>query len=223
RPTEPRPDSDAQWVHDKAPTAPRADLARSPPAAAPNSKLLVSNLHYEITPKDLTYDRSGRSSGTAIVSFETATEATRAKKQFDGILARGQPMTIGFDTAQPPRAPRRSASVPTSLLNRIQKAPLLDRLSRDDSTIKKSSTPPSGPRNGLGPIRSKPARSGGRGGERAPRAVPKKAKTAEELDKELDAFMGDSESTAPAPAAEAAAETQTTAVEVSIPQDVEMA
>lgn len=43
----------------------------------------------------------------------------------------------------PPRAPRRSASVPTSasLLNRIQKPPLADRLSRDDSTIKAPSGP----------------------------------------------------------------------------------
>lgn len=35
------------------------------------------------------YDRSGRSSGTAIIAFETTAEATRAKKQFDGILAKG--------------------------------------------------------------------------------------------------------------------------------------
>lgn len=36
------------------------------------------------------YDRSGRSSGMAIISFETPAEATRAKKQFDGILAKGE-------------------------------------------------------------------------------------------------------------------------------------
>ena len=34
------------------------------------------------------YDRSGRSSGVAVVTFETPAEATRAKKQFDGILAK---------------------------------------------------------------------------------------------------------------------------------------
>ena len=51
-------------------------------------------------------------------------------------------MSIDFDT-MPPRAPRRSASVPTSasLLNRIQKPPLAERLSRDDSTIKAPSGP----------------------------------------------------------------------------------
>jgi hypothetical protein len=37
------------WVHDKAPIAPAALLA-----APGNTKLLVSNLHYEISPKDLT-------------------------------------------------------------------------------------------------------------------------------------------------------------------------
>ncbi|EDR08195.1 uncharacterized protein LACBIDRAFT_297588 [Laccaria bicolor S238N-H82] len=219
RPTGPRGDVDGQWLHDKAPTGPRATrqnigLGVSPATTTtPNSKLVVSNLHYEITPKDLTaifgqigtlvreplirYDRSGRSSGTAFIAFETNAEATRAKKQFDGILAKGQPMEIVFD-ALPPRNPRRSASVPStsSLLNRIQKPPLVDRLSRDDSSIKT----PSGPRagNNVGPIRSRPGR--GAGGTapatRAPKA-PKKPKTAEELDKELDAFMGD----APEPAA----------------------
>ena len=51
-------------------------------------------------------------------------------------------MSIDFDT-MPPRAPRRSASVPTSasLLNRIQKPPLVERLGRDDSTIKAPSGP----------------------------------------------------------------------------------
>ena len=49
-----------------------------------------------------------------------------------------------------------------------------------------------------GPIRS---RRGGGGGGGAPRAL-KKPKTAEDLDKELDLFMGDSpqEATAAAPA-----------------------
>ena len=117
----------------------------------------------------------------------------------------------------PPRAPRRSASVPTStsLLNRIQKAPLADRLSRDDSVIKA----PSGPyvhsffhffeisltlffsfRRAFtgGPVRNRPSRGGGGSANtntniaRAPKG-PKKPKTAAELDQELDAFMGDAD------------------------------
>lgn len=158
------------------------------------------------------YDRSGRSSGTAIISFETSTEATRAKKQFDGILARGQPMSIEFDS-MPPRQPRvRSASVPTSLINRIQKPPLLDRLSRDDSSVKT----PSGPRGGVGPIRSRRG-AGGPPAARIPRG-PKKPKTAEELDKELDAFMGDSEPVLQVPAAVDAEQAP-----VAQAQDVDMA
>ncbi|KAF9458992.1 hypothetical protein BDZ94DRAFT_1291802 [Collybia nuda] len=220
----PRGDADGQWLHDKAPTGPRinANGTGRPrhavvPASAINTRLAVSNLHYEITPKDLTaifgqigtlvreplirYDRSGRSSGTAIIAFETPAEATRAKKQFNGILAKGQPMSIEFDT--PPPHARRSASAPV-LLNRIQKLPLLDRLSRDDVHVKT----PSGPRGGVGPVRSRPPRAGGA------RAGPKKPKTAEELDKELDAFMGDSETVAPI------AQEETL---VSPIQDVEMA
>ncbi|KAJ6470580.1 hypothetical protein C8R47DRAFT_754784 [Mycena vitilis] len=221
----PRANVDGQWLHDMAddknttnhtPTG-RPRLVGV--AVGPSTRLVVNNLHYEISPKDLTaifgqigtlvcepeirYDRSGRSSGTAIVTFETPVEATRAKKQFDGILAKGQPMTIAFDAVAPPRQPRgRSSSAPTtsSLLNRIERAPLLDRLSgskgsKDDSSLR-------APR-GVGPIRTargsqKPARGG-----RA--AAPKKAKapkTASDLDKELDAFMGDNDA---APAAAAAA------------------
>ena len=56
-----RPAPEGQWLHDKAPTGPakarnqpsRTPTAPSGPAAANNSVLLVSNLHYEITPKDL--------------------------------------------------------------------------------------------------------------------------------------------------------------------------
>jgi THO complex subunit 4 len=126
-------------------------------------------------------------------------------------------MSIDFDT-MPPRAPRRSASVPTSasLLNRIQKPPLVERLSRDDSTIKA----PSGPcvhsfyhllifvftlffsfRRAFtgGPVRNRPSRGAvgstantNTNTARVPKG-PKKTKTAEELDQELDAFMGDAD------------------------------
>jgi len=103
-------------------------------------------------------------------------------------------MSITFDM-MPPRAPRRAASLPTSesLLNRIQKPPLAERLSQDDSTIKA----PSGPRAFTGgPVRNRPLRGSGsgnaNGSTRAPKG-PKKPKTAAELDQELDAFMGDAD------------------------------
>jgi len=118
-------------------------------------------------------------------------------------------MSIDFDTILP-RAPRRSASVPTSasLLNRIQKPPLVERLSRDDSIIRA----PSGPRAFTGgPVRNRPSRGEGGGGgantkTNVARALkgPKKPKTAAELDQELDAFMGDADVVPPGDATSAA-------------------
>jgi len=116
-------------------------------------------------------------------------EATKAKKQFHGILAKGQPMSVSYYIA--PRAPRRTASAPSttarSLLNRVEKPPLAERLTKEEGDIKL----PSGPRSLSGPVRTRPAR----GGVRQARSPPKRMqpKTAEELDKELDAFMGDAD------------------------------
>ncbi|KAI0656879.1 RNA-binding domain-containing protein [Cubamyces menziesii] len=190
--------SDGQWLHDKAPGVPRAVQATAPARPATgvtNTRIIVSNLHYEITPKDLTqifgqigtlvrepqirYDRSGRSLGVAVITFETPAEATRAKKQFDGILAKNQPMSIAYDNSPPPapRGPRRSASTP-SLLNRIEKPSLIERLSRDEPKPKKQEVVSDG---GVGPVRTK--------GRQVRRK--KQPKTAEQLDKELDSFMKD--------------------------------
>ncbi|KAJ8081899.1 hypothetical protein PM082_024593 [Marasmius tenuissimus] len=206
-----RPNVNEQWVHDRAPGVKTAfsneDKPRLPSnGSAVTTKLQVSNLHYEVTPKDLAsifgqigtlvreplirYDRSGRSSGVAIISYETPAEATRAKKQFDGILAKGQPMSITYDSG-PPRPPRRAVSG-SALINRIQRPPLKERLAADDSEIKESTGP--------GPMRSRPRRRGGPPPKaNTSRPAPKKPKTAEELDKELDAFMGDTEPAAVKP------------------------
>ncbi|KAF8889595.1 hypothetical protein BD779DRAFT_1520008 [Infundibulicybe gibba] len=233
----PRGDVDAQWVHDMAPKGPRADIngngkpriPTGPAATLPsvlNNKLIVSNLHYEVTPQDLSlvfghvgtlvreplirYDRSGRSSGSAIVTFERLPRQQRRRiscmgyspgvmslsscslvssGRYLGMISNaskiGQPMSIAYEP-QTPRQPRRAASAPTSsLINRIQKAPLLDRLSRDDTHVKASNAG-----GAVGPIRSRPIRSLN---APRPRDGPKKPKTVAELDKELDAFMGDAE------------------------------
>ncbi|TDL25200.1 hypothetical protein BD410DRAFT_765817 [Rickenella mellea] len=213
RPNRPKP-SDGMWQHDKAPGVPRAvantntnGVARGPQAGL-NSKLVVSNLHYNVNAKDLTaifgqigtlvrephikYDRSGRSTGIAYITYETPVEATRAKKQFDGILAKaGQPMTVVYDTAPiAPRAARRSVSAPSSLMDRIQKRPLLERLGSDTESApqRPAAAATNGDRRAAGgPVRNRGRR---RGSERPARAR-NEPKTAEELDKELDAFMGD--------------------------------
>ncbi|KAI0739015.1 RNA-binding domain-containing protein [Daedaleopsis nitida] len=196
---------DGQWLHDKAPGIPKAiqNTVAKTSNGITNTRIIVSNLHYEVTPKDLShifgqigtlvrepqirYDRSGRSSGVGTVTFETPAEATRAKKQFDGILCKNQPMSIAYDSAPPAKVARRSASAP-SLINRIEKPALLDRLSKNETNTKRDT--PS--RGGVGPVRTKArGAAAGAGGRGAKRAAPAKPKTAEELDKELDAFMQD--------------------------------
>ena len=114
-------------------------------------------------------------------------------------------MSIAFDAGPPVRRQGRRAVSAPSLLNRIQKPPLLDRLSRGQQPQNKDSTPVyvfdsylakskftpflMFSQNGAGPIRNRP---------RAPARAPKKPVTAEDLDKELDAFMkDDNASTAP--------------------------
>ncbi|KIJ62187.1 hypothetical protein HYDPIDRAFT_176708 [Hydnomerulius pinastri MD-312] len=226
--------SDGPWLHDRAPFA-SVKGNNAPPAATtvtnvPNTKLVVSNLHYEITPKDLVsifgqigtlvreplirYDRSGRSSGVAIVSFETPAEATRAKRQYEGKLAKGQPMEIAYDTASPRRV--RSASMPgvstSSLLNRIERPSLAERLGGNDEPKRQSAT--------TGPTRTRGAPRSSRGApaprSRAGRPSRPKAKTAEELDRELDVFMGDDSK-------DVVASAEPKAAQPAAAQDVEMA
>ncbi|KAI0792380.1 hypothetical protein C8Q75DRAFT_804772 [Abortiporus biennis] len=203
--------ADGDWMHDKAPNAPRSSRAPAVTSSGSNNKVKVSNLHYEVNVNDLKsifgkigtlvrdpiirYDRSGRSSGIAIIFFETHEEAAAAIRQFDGLLCKNQPMSIEFDAGPPTRpAGRRAVSAPSpSLINRIAKPPLLERLGKPEAPAKAVST-----KSGPGPVRTKP-----RGQPRA--RAPKKPQTAEDLDKELDAFMKDDSAPSAAPAAAAAA------------------
>ncbi|KAK7678304.1 hypothetical protein QCA50_018652 [Cerrena zonata] len=227
--------SDGEWLHDRAPGAARnrtrtnnnkTDFNRDADEQAnissePSAKLVVSNLHYEITPRDLAavfgakgtlvreplirYDRSGRSSGVAIITYETAAEASIAKQEYDGRLCKDQPMAIEFYNP----APKRMASAP-SLINRIQKPALLDRLEQDRGD--KNGRAPQGP----GPVRNRrqPRHSTGNtpnpNTNRPPRNAPKgrrapnKPVTAEDLDKELDNFMKEDNNVTAAPPVPAA-------------------
>jgi len=187
---------------------------------------MVTNLHYELTPKDLMsvfgnvgtlvreplirYDRSGRSSGVAIITYETPEEASRAIARFNGATANGQMMTVEYAPI-PTKPKRRAVSAPTSLIDRISKPPLLDRLG--ESKKNSESTAPRKPRGG-GPTRTK--------GARPPRPGPKKPKTAEELDKELDSFMNDDDSK-PRPAGKESEVAATTSSQTGVDGDVEMA
>ncbi|KAF4564558.1 hypothetical protein EYR40_010724 [Pleurotus pulmonarius] len=239
-----RTPADGQWLHDKAPTGRSRDASpKGSIGSSPGSKLVVAGLHYEITPKDLNaifgqvgtlisepfirYDRSGRSTGVAIVTYETTEEASKALTQFNGLLAKGtiqgtreffrdgsnicplfigQPMEISFDTSAP-RPSRKSTT--TALLNRIQKQPLLNRLAADseDAEMSTNEYVPRQPlqityslvlfvssdRRRTSSLRSRGRRigRGAQGGGRRGGKTGRKPQTAEDLDKELEAFMGD--------------------------------
>ncbi|KZV84189.1 hypothetical protein EXIGLDRAFT_754011 [Exidia glandulosa HHB12029] len=171
-------------------------------------KLIVSNLHYEVGERDLTtafgaygsfardpfirYDRSGRSTGVGVVIYSTADEAAHAKVQMQGVILKGEHIDIKYEkfTDRPRKGPDggKSSSDPSSLLNRIGKPPLKDRITNPDDAP--MDTDSSGP----GPVRSKSFRGGrgssdrGRGGGRPPRGEKKAPKTAEDLDKELEKY-----------------------------------
>ncbi|KAH8836088.1 hypothetical protein DL96DRAFT_1576667 [Flagelloscypha sp. PMI_526] len=228
-------DTDSPWVHDKAPGAAAAvangSFNNGSIVNAPsNTKLVVSNLHYEISGKDLAdifgkigtlvrephirYDASGRSTGVAIITFESPEEATEAKRQYDGKLAKGQNIKVAYDTFISGGAGKQRSVSTGSLLNRIQKPPLKDRLSQDDIAVKPTKRgQPGGNVGGIGPIRNRGGIRGGRGGARP---APRKPRTAEDLDKELDAFMGDSSSTAKADAPVPAAPTVVSGTDVDM-------
>jgi THO complex subunit 4 len=108
-------------------------------------------------------------------------QATRAKRQFDGKLAKGQPMEIAFDTA-----PLRTSS----LLSRIERPSLAERLSGG-----------AGPKQqgGAGLIRTRQPRSArvaSSSKAKAPKPTRSKTPSAEQLDQELDTFMADDKSVA---------------------------
>ncbi|KAL8871933.1 MAG: hypothetical protein Q9198_007308, partial [Flavoplaca austrocitrina] len=77
--------------------------------AAPGAKLRVDNLHYDLTEDDLDdlftrigpvnslslrFDRAGRSSGTAFVTYHHISDARLAIREFDGANAHGQPIRL---------------------------------------------------------------------------------------------------------------------------------
>jgi THO complex subunit 4 len=64
-----RASDDNVWVHDRAPGAPRTATQSYELNAQPSSKLIVTNLHYEITPKDLTVYFSILSLHSRVMTF----------------------------------------------------------------------------------------------------------------------------------------------------------
>ncbi|KAG8993366.1 hypothetical protein FRB90_000718 [Tulasnella sp. 427] len=187
---------------------PRREAAAT--SSAPLSKLVVSGLHYEITEQELVkifkpygafardpairYDRSGRSTGFGFVTYENEEDAAVAQKELDGVLAKGEEIHVKLDHYYPPRAAKDKAENTNkggrggSLLNRIAKESLINRLG-DAKESKKAATPKAeGSSNAK---RERPAN----GRTRSERGVGsgqnnrrQKPKTADDLDKELDAY-----------------------------------
>ncbi|KAF8761168.1 C-terminal duplication domain of Friend of PRMT1 [Rhizoctonia solani] len=135
-----------------------------------SARLLVSNLHYEVTEKDLSmifgtigtlsceptirYDRSGRSTGVANVTFTHARDAKLAQKQLDGVMAKGEAMVVKLDSPPPgSRHQPTGRNATNTLLSRMEKKPLVDRLAEGArEASKKNTNDKAGP--GPGPARS---------------------------------------------------------------------
>ncbi|KDN43952.1 RNA-binding domain-containing protein [Tilletiaria anomala UBC 951] len=217
------------WKHDKY-----DELHRASPHP-PSRALQVEHLHYEVTPAELKelferigplkrdpkimYDRSGRSTGTAYVTYERQAHAQEARTEYDGAKAKGQTISIVF---VPERAPAAGpgggdsfaaggaasrgahggagrAGKGLALADRINKGDLLSRLS-DSKSARSSSAATAG-----ASAREKHKRSvdervdggggrvrgshGGRGGGGGIARGKFAEKSLADLDAELEAFM----------------------------------
>lgn len=166
---------------------------------------------------DILYDRAGRSTGTAFVTYESYHDARAAIKDFDGANANGQPIRLSVVPPHRQRNPFESAVTPgRPLAERVTLPPGRNRSLSPDRDLEdeaarkgidryvpgrrdhRSRSPVRGRRRDGG--RRPGARRGGAGGEgreRAPRDGGDKVgrdgrprKTQEELDAEMDNYFG---------------------------------
>ncbi|RDL36790.1 uncharacterized protein BP5553_06142 [Venustampulla echinocandica] len=160
---------DSEWVHDKfddnsGRRPARVERRYTPERSSePSAKLLVENLHYDLTEDDLddlfnrigtvlklslVYDRAGRSEGIAYVTYENPQDAKRAIREFDGANAKGQPIRLISIPSGPSagrRNPFNSVVVPgRSLADRITMPP---GRSRSDSPVRHSDVSGPAPSN----------------------------------------------------------------------------
>ncbi|KAK7066008.1 hypothetical protein SK128_019999 [Halocaridina rubra] len=169
---------DGQWAHDmfRGPAA----VQRSGPV-----KLLIANLHFGVSDSDIHelfaefgnmrsaaihYDRSGRSLGTAHVSFERYADALKALKQYNGVHLDGRGMKITIEGG-PGGGGMRNGVAPVKRLSQGPRSSAGNRGGRNRPS-----------RGGRGTPRGRGRGAGGQGGKG-------KVPTAEELDAELDAYV----------------------------------
>ncbi|BGP23133.1 hypothetical protein JCM10295v2_002026 [Rhodotorula toruloides] len=211
-----RPGNDS-WKHDKfdahdesrgggsRKSAPRTTPALTGSASTgASAKLIIKNVHYEVSERELevlpvseSYSDLGRSEGIAWVTYTNEKHAAQAKEAFNGAPAKGQPLEIEFDyRVGPPPGP----AAPGTLLARLghdgRGPKSASSAPRAPGIRHASGGAPTGPRSehGISSTRggSRAGARGGRGGAGGPRGgdrVRKDPKTADDLDKELEAFM----------------------------------
>ncbi|EPQ31778.1 uncharacterized protein PFL1_01110 [Pseudozyma flocculosa PF-1] len=220
--------SDGAWKHDMFDAhnaagargrGPRGGPGSAGASLKPTAKLTIDNLHYEVSDDELRdlferigpvvkafikYDRSGRSTGQAVVIYESADDAAAAKGEYDGAKAKGQVITITQEM-RAERPPRGNASAAAAADGSGGK----DLLSRFDLLSRMGGPKPEAPRNAPRGPAADSARSSG-GGRASGRPGPqrsvsgggrqqstgrsggrekRKPATQADLDAELEAFM----------------------------------
>lgn len=165
-----------RWTHDKFEGG-RSSLGGGGGGGGRGiAKLLISNLEYSVNDQDIRelfaefgairaysvhYDRSGRSLGTADVTYINKTDAARALKTYNNVPLDGKPMIIELVTDEP-----------------------LSTGGSRNSGGNRNNNRSRGSSRGRGGGGSRRGGRGGRGGGRE----QKKPMTAEELDKQLDDY-----------------------------------
>ncbi|GAA6018405.1 hypothetical protein JCM8202_001366 [Rhodotorula sphaerocarpa] len=173
-----RPDG-GSWKHDRygdvdeagassnaSRAGPRPSAGRSDATDAASPKLMITNLHYEVSERELEvlfvqigpiaagpkikFDRSGRSEGVAWVTYTSEKDAAAAKEAFDGAFAKGEPIKVDFDH-RIDRPSERGPPAAGSLLARVGGAP--------DSKGPKFASAGGGSARGSGPRHSAGSRS----------------------------------------------------------------
>ncbi|KAG0212335.1 hypothetical protein BGX28_006479 [Mortierella sp. GBA30] len=189
------------------------------PGAEGNAKIVVENLHYAVTLEDIKelfdshagpvkfadikYDLSGRSTGVASITFKAPGDAALAIKKLHGIALDGQPMKITY-APLPVNRNRDNRSGPAH--KDTPKRDVFSRLGSSEADIASrlgklnpvpQTTPTAGGRAQAANQKSGGRRQQGAGGSGSAKSTLQKdkkkphVKSAEELDAEMDTYMGD--------------------------------